>query len=200
MSRSNDMMNNNENPSASLPLKVTEQLLKHERRINRLLTWTAILSALLACLAAVVGYQTAGKANQAILKKNEVIIKTEQESNIWNLYQAKRTRSYLIEASMNLVDDPKKINEFKAKLAEYAQENAALKLQAKAIATDTVVADEASNQLLTPHKKLAQAMIFLQIAISIASITALTRKHWLFTVSIAFSLVGVVLACYGWLT
>jgi uncharacterized membrane protein YccC len=34
-----------------------------------------------------------------------------------------------------------------------------------------------------PHHKLAQAMTLIQIAISLASITVLTRKKWLFAVA-----------------
>ena len=37
--------------------------------------------------------------------------------------------------------------------------------------------------MLHPHHKLAQAMTLIQIAISLASVTVLTRKKWLFTLA-----------------
>jgi predicted RNA methylase len=37
--------------------------------------------------------------------------------------------------------------------------------------------------LMHPHHELAQAMTLAQIAISLASITALTRRRWLFGVA-----------------
>ncbi len=44
-----------------------------------------------------------------------------------------------------------------------------------------------------PHHKLAQAMTLVQIAISLASITVLTRKRWLFYVAGAAAAGGIVL-------
>ena len=46
---------------------------------------------------------------------------------------------------------------------------------------------------MVPHHKLAQAMTLIQIAISLASITVLTRKKWLFGIAAVAALGGVVM-------
>jgi hypothetical protein len=48
-----------ENSSSILPLPEGSASQK-EPNTNKLATWTAVLSALLACIAAIVGYQAAG--------------------------------------------------------------------------------------------------------------------------------------------
>jgi hypothetical protein len=176
-----------------------EHALEHKAaQGNNLAQWVAILSALLACFAAVVGYQSASKENHAILHKNEAIIKTAQASDLWAFYQAKKTKAHLMEVTMALSSDPQKIADFKKELDRYNKE--ALEIQAKANTMNTAAkaASNAADEILEPHEKLAQAMILLQIAISLASIVALTRKRWLLIVSVASALAGVGLACYGW--
>jgi len=44
-----------------------------------------------------------------------------------------------------------------------------------------------------PHHKLAQAMTLIQIAISLASITVLTRKKWLFGVAAVAAAGGIAM-------
>jgi hypothetical protein len=44
-----------------------------------------------------------------------------------------------------------------------------------------------------PHHKLAQAMTLIQIAISLASITVLTKKKWLFAVAGVSAAGGLVM-------
>jgi hypothetical protein len=44
-----------------------------------------------------------------------------------------------------------------------------------------------------PHHKLAQAMTLIQIAISLASITVLTRRKWLFVVAGVAAAGGLVM-------
>jgi hypothetical protein len=46
---------------------------------------------------------------------------------------------------------------------------------------------------MVPHHKLAQAMTLIQIAISLASITVLTRKKWLFAIATVAAVGGVIL-------
>lgn len=50
---------------------------------------------------------------------------------------------------------------------------------------------------MVPHHKLAQAMTLIQIAISLASITVLTRKKWLFAIARVAALGGIGIMGYG---
>jgi len=44
-----------------------------------------------------------------------------------------------------------------------------------------------------PHHRLAQSMTLIQIAISLASITVLTRKKWLFAMAGVAAVGGIAL-------
>lgn len=59
-------------------------------------------------------------------------------------------------------------------------------------------ADEESRHAMRPHLKLAVSMTFLQIASALASITALTRKRWLFAGAGIAAGFGVILAVVAW--
>jgi hypothetical protein len=187
--------------SSSVPPSSEGQASQKEPNNNKLAKWTAVLSALLACFAAIVGYQAAGTGNQAVIKKNEMVAKIAQEADTWNFYQAKRTKAYLMEmfvALGHVAHDPEKVAQFKAKIKESEQERAELKAKANQLAAEAQAAEEASDHFLGPYSKLAQALIFLQIAISLSSITALTRKRWLFAFSLLGGVTGLSLACYAW--
>lgn len=64
-----------------------EEALKHQAGESKgLAQWVAILSALLACFAAVVRYQNASREGEVVLHENEAIIKTAQATDMWALY------------------------------------------------------------------------------------------------------------------
>ena len=51
--------------------------------------------------------------------------------------------------------------------------------------------NSASERLNKPHHDLEIAMIFFQIAISLASITALTGRRWLFFIGLGSAGIGL---------
>lgn len=161
--------------------------------------WVAILSAIFSCLAAFISYQSAAKQNEAIILKDEAIIKTTQASDAWNYLQAKKTKRHLMEVAMAATNDPKKITYFKSEMDRYKKEENGLQNNAQKITEEASAADAAGDDLIKPHEKLAQAMMLLQIAISLASITALTRKPWLLSVSIIAALLGTSFAILAWI-
>lgn len=161
--------------------------------------WVAILSAIFSCLAAFISYQSAAKQNEAIILKDEAIIKTTQASNAWSYMQAKKTKRHLMEVAMAATNDPKKIEYFKKEMERYKNDEVGLQANAEKITKEASLADEAGDNLIKPHEKLAQAMMLLQIAISLASITALTRKPWLLGVSILAAILGGTFAIFAWI-
>ena len=72
--------------------------------------------------------------------------------------------------------------------------------QADALDKESAMANEKAQQLNRPHHDLEIAMIFFQIAISLASITALTGRRWLFIAGLLSAAGGVGLWVYAfWL-
>lgn len=141
--------------------------------------YVAIFTAVLSTLGAVVSYQSGSSQNEAMLYKNEAVLKKAQASDQWNYYQAKSTKGHLMELAYDL-SPPEKKADYKAQIDKYATEKAVIKQQAEALEAASSQANARSEQALLPHHKQAQAMTLIQIAISLASITALTRVRWLF--------------------
>ena len=72
---------------------------------------------------------------------------------------------------------------YREQVKKYDKEKTEIKHKAEALEAESSHANEESEHLLHPHHRLAQAMTLIQISISLASITVLTRKRWLFALA-----------------
>jgi len=142
----------------------------------------AIFTALLAALGAVLGYQGNHLMHEVLLKKNEAVLKKAEATNEWNYYQATSTKAHLIELAQQLVPAERSA-QFDEKIKKYVAQKDELQAKAQTFDEASRHALDESEQLEQPHVRLATAMIFLQIAISLASITALTQRAWLLIVA-----------------
>lgn len=152
----------------------------------------AIFTAILASIGAIVSYQGGSTQNEAMLYKNEAVLKKAQASDQWNFYQAKAQKGHLMELAVELAPKEKK-EYFSKQVEKYNADKKKIQAEAEALEEATKQADEKSEQLMHPHHLLARAMTLIQIAISLASITALTRKRWLFGVAGFSAAGGIVL-------
>ena len=158
----------------------------------------AIFTALLATLGAVVGYHVATTLNEAMLYKNEAVLKKAEASNQWNYYQAKSSKGHLMQVAADLTGGAK-AEHYREEIKRYEQEKKDIKQQAEALEEKSREANEKSAHLLHPLHRSEQSMTLIQIAISLASITVLTRKRWLFWLAGGSALGGVVLAAMAFL-
>ena len=130
----------------------------------KFIQWVAIFTAILATIGAIVSYKGGHTQNAALLYKNEAVLKKTDAANQWSFYQAKSTKQNLAELAESLATNP----ELKAE------------------------ADKKSEHELLPHDQLAQAMTFIQIAISLAAICVLTRRRWMLGLAGAAAAAGIV--------
>lgn len=159
--------------------------------------YIAIFTAILATFGAIVSYQGGATQNEAMLYKNEAVLKKAQASDQWGYYQAKSSKQHLMELAIVLA--PKDKVEFYRKQAEkYDKEKQEIKQKAEELDQASRKADDESEHAMHPHHKLAQAMTLIQIAISLASITVLTRRRWLFGLALGAAGGGLVLAGMAW--
>lgn len=158
----------------------------------------AIFTALLATLGAVVGYHVATTLSEAMLYKNEAVLKKTEASNQWNYYQAKSSKGHLMEIAADLSGGAR-AERYRQEIKRYDLEKQDIKQQAEALEEKSKQANEKSTHLLYPLHHSEQAITFIQIAISLASITVLTRKRWLFALAGASAAGGVVLAAMAFL-
>ena len=152
----------------------------------------AIFTALLATLGAIVGYQGSDTQEEAMLFKNEAVLKKTQASDQWNYYQAVSNKGHLMELASDLAA-PQKADHYKAQIEKYKAQKKSIKAEADKLESESKAANEESEKLMHPRRRLAQAMTLIQISISLASITALTRKKWLFIMAVISALGGATL-------
>lgn len=165
---------------------------------NGLAQYVAIFTAVLSAFAAVVSYHGSAVQNEAMLLKNDAVIKVTQSVDEWSFYQAKKNKLHLMELAADIV--PAKADYYKEQIERYAKESEQISQQAKSLDEAFTKDNAESNRLMASHHQESEAMMFLQIAIALASITALTRKRWLFALASVAAIIGVVLSIASWVT
>lgn len=153
----------------------------------------AIFTAMLATIGAVVSYLGGATQNDAMLFKNEAVLKRAEASDQWNYYQAKSTKGHLLEVAMAL-SPPEKQEAYKAEIARYEKEKKDIRKKAEALEEEVKKFNEESEHALHPHHKLAQSMTLIQVAIAMASICVLTRKRWLLAAAGISATGGLIVA------
>src|SRR5450759_939867 len=156
----------------------------------------AVMTAILATVGALFGYEAGGtESNAAMFRKNAAIKKTTA-SDQWNYYQAKSNKQNLSELAITLpgVDAEK----YKTEVERYKKEKAEIMVEAKKLEAESTEWDKKSDELMHQHHQWALAMTAVQIAISLAAITLLTRKKWLQFGAYGVAGVGVALGLLAW--
>lgn len=168
------------------------ELEHHAHGGDKLAGQVAIFTAILASIGAIISYQGGATQNEAMLLKNEAVLKKAQASDQWNFYESKSNKGHLMELAADLTPADKR-GYYSDKIHKYEADKKEIKLKAEALEAESDKANRESEQMLHPHHKLAQAMTLVQIAISLASITVLTRKKWLFMLAGVAAFGGVVM-------
>jgi hypothetical protein len=165
-----------------------------EAKPDAWISWVALATALMAVFAAVTTLYMGKYSSRAILNQG-------QETDQWAYYQAKSIKSYIYEIQKQKLEleviatggrQPKAvmnkygelIRDYDKQIKRYESEKAEIKAKAESLAKSKEDAQARAGNF-------GYALIFLQIAIMLASISALTKKRPLFYVG----LVTVI----GWL-
>ncbi|MES2128012.1 MAG: DUF4337 domain-containing protein [Pseudomonadota bacterium] len=157
----------------------------------------AVMTAILATVGAMFGYQGGATQNDAALFKNNAAIEKTKASNSWNYYQAKSNKQNLAELAMVLPGvDPEK---YKAEVARYKGEKEGIKKEAEALDAKADDWNHKSDDMMHQHHQWALATTAEQIAISLAAITLLTRKKWMMGAAYGVAAVGILLGVFAWL-
>ncbi|TDV62483.1 uncharacterized protein DUF4337 [Pseudomonas sp. LP_7_YM] len=155
------------------------------------------MTAIMATVGALLSYQAGSTESEAAMDKNNAAIKKTEASNQWNYYQAKSSRENLADLASHIPGlDAVHYTE---QVQRYKVDKEAARAKAEALEVEAKVWDEKSEQVLHSHHRWAQAMMAIQMAISLAAITLLTRKEWLQKVSIGAGGVSVLLGVMAWL-
>jgi hypothetical protein len=153
----------------------------------------AIFAAILSTIGAAVAYMGAATQNEAMLLKNEAVLKKAEASDQWNFYQSKSTKGHLAELAARLAKDPAQVEFYKKEIARYDLEKKEIRIKAEELDKESHERNEGSDRALHPLHRLELALTLIQVAIALASITALTRKRWLFATALVAAGGGITL-------
>ena len=175
-----------------------DHAVEHEAKKGGLGQQVAIFSAVLATGGAVVSFLGGHTQNEALLYKNEAVLRKTEAANMWSYYQAKSTKQNLAEFAAGIAPDARAAERFQAEAKRYGSEKEGIKKQAEELERQSTAADEKSKHALHPHERLAISMTLLQIAIALASITVLTQRRWLLWAAGASAVGGAVIGIIAW--
>jgi hypothetical protein len=170
-----------------------EQQIEHEAHAGHALSqYVAIFTALLATLGAIVSYQGGHTQNEALYYKNNAVLNRTLAGDQWAYYQAKSIKQQLTEVMADESSDASRAKALRDKASRYATEKEEVKAKADAYDKAAQESNTQAEHALHPHERLSLAMTLIQIAISAASITALTRKRWLFSLAGLSAVAGIL--------
>jgi hypothetical protein len=176
-----------------------DHAVEHEGHRRGLGQQVAIFSAVLATVGAIVSFLGGHTQNNALLYKNEAVLKRAEASDQWNFYQAKSMKQNLAELASTIATDPEKAAKYRGEAQRYADEKKGIEKDARALEAQAGDFNKLSEHALHPHHFLSISMTLLQIAIALASITVLTQKRWLLAGAAVSALVGAVLGIIAWI-
>jgi hypothetical protein len=176
-----------------------DHAVEHEGHRRGLGQQVAIFSAVLATVGAIVSFLGGHTQNNALLYKNEAVLKRAEASDQWNFYQAKSMKQNLAELASTIATDPAKAESYRGEAQRYANEKKDIEKEARALEAKAADFNRQSETALHPHHFLSISMTLLQIAIALASITVLTQKRWLLAGAAVSALTGAVLGIVAWI-
>lgn len=165
----------------------------------------AVITVMLAIVATVFNHFGEEMADEsAELKTSALLVKGEsgehrtKAGNQWAYFQSKSTKQSLAENVIAITTDAGIKEKYQAKVDRYEKEKAEIQAEAKSldatadILDEKVAAlDEQSEEVKKPEGRLKLALPMLQVAIALASITALTRVKWMLWIAVLFATVGI---------
>ncbi|MDE1167823.1 MAG: DUF4337 domain-containing protein [Pseudomonas sp.] len=137
----------------------------------------AVMTAVMATVGALLSYQAGSSESEAAMDKNNAAIQKTEAANQWNYYQAKSSRQNLADLASHMPGMD--AAHYTAEAERYKAQKEEARKKAEALEEKASAWDEQSERLLHSHHRWAQAMMAIQVGISLAAITLLTRKEWM---------------------
>ena len=172
-----------EDPTERLQEKIHEEA---EVKRERLSTYVAVSTAIMAVLAAVSGLMAGHHANEALIEQ----IKAADQ---WAYYQSKGIKSEIASSTINVIKSLSgkvPLDEENKKVERYEKEKEEIRKKAEE-------SERSSALHLNKHPILSRAVTLFQIAIAIAAISILTKKRILWMASIVLALIGTIFLVQG---
>ena len=164
-----------------------------EKEGGNLLKAVALTTALLAAVSALVSLRAGATVNEALALKTEATRLQAEASDQWAYYQAKGIKAAVQEGVKNswLAAGKAPPEELEAKVARYEKEQEAISEKAKEKEKERDAKEQEADHLLHAHHRFALALAFLQVAIALGAVAALTRFRLVWVGSLLVGLAGL---------
>ncbi|MBM2814463.1 MAG: hypothetical protein HW421_1225 [Ignavibacteria bacterium] len=162
-------------------------------------TWTtflAITTVLIAVCATLSTFKGGGYSTRALMNQTKA-------SDQWAFYQSKSVKGYIFEMqkdklemelqdiqhtsknTVQITDYEKKIEAYSKKIKKYDEEKEQIKKDARAF-------EQISEDAKIHSEVFGIAVIYLQVSILLSSISALTKKKFVWYISLALGAFGIL--------
>lgn len=158
----------------------------------------ALATGLMAVLAAVGAQQGASLSNEALLLSNQSILSQAKASDTWNEYQADGIKRRVFETqALVAASDSTQSQALAAQAKREADKQPELMKEAQKLESERDQQRHESEIKNSIHETFSRSVGALQIAIALASISALTRRRGLFYLGSGFGALGAALLGWG---
>lgn len=164
---------------------------------NPFISRVSITIAVLAVVAAVTGSLEAVEAGSAIIAANKAVLKQDEATDAWDLYQARSLKKHMYgiaaDAGGPKADDYKKTAKHEGDEATKTQDDArTLEKEREALLIESEVHE-------TRHHHLSVAATLLEIGIAIGTIAIITRQRWTWIGATVLGVAGAAVAAISYL-
>lgn len=157
------------------------------------LKFVAVVTAVLAVIAAIGSLRAGLLVNEALLAKNDEISLRTQATDQWNYYQSKSIKSVVYTTTAQLLPPSSPLlAKSQEAAARYSREQEDIRVKAEALEKKAESKDEASAKDMNEHHIFAFSVSLCQIAIALSAIAALTRSRRVWVFSLATGLTGLL--------
>lgn len=173
---------------------VRESIEKHHAG-PPLIKQIALTTALLAALGAVAALKSGDSVNRALVLKTEAGRFQAEASDQWAYYQAKGIKGHVVETSRAvwLAAGKTPPPDIDAAVAKYAADQKDIQ---KAANEKERARDEASreaDELLERHHHFANSVAFIQVAIALGAVAALSQARLVWYGSLVIGVIGAAM-------
>jgi hypothetical protein len=162
----------------------------------RWITLLSLSTAFIAALAAVASLHAGSLANEALLVKSQAILVESEVADTWGEYEARSIKAYLFDTQAVLLP-PDKAGDASKHADKERGEAAKLKAHAETLREEVDAKNDESSFAMERHETYARSVTIFQIAIAVAAIAALTRKRWMWLLSLVGGAAGIALFAWG---
>ena len=171
-----------------------------EEKKERWLNYLALTTVIFAVCATLSTFKGGSFSTRSVLSQT-------QASDQWAFYQAKSIKGYLYELQKEKIElelgsfgrnAPKSvIEDYRKKIETYSQKISKYETEKEKITADAKGFEKTRDDAQQHQKAFGIAVIFLQIAILLSSVSALLKKKLLWIVSLCAGLSGMVYFANG---